>query len=759
MNYQEFIKSKCIRAQSTGFDCKDISPKLFDFQRDIVRWALKKGKAAIFCGTGLGKTPMQLSWAKCVVDHTHGNVLILAPLAVAKQTHIEGKKFDVSVTVCRSQSDVQPGVNITNYEMLHNFDASQFIGIVLDESSILKSFEGKIRNEIIKTFQYTPYKLACTATPAPNDHMELGNHAEFLGVVSRTEMLSMFFVHDGGETSKWRLKGHAVQSFWEWVASWAVMMSKPSDLGYENGMFDLPPLNIHQITVKPEGSAFRGEAKTLQDRRRARSDSIDYRVAECAKIVNADNDPWLVWCDLNAESDALTKALNEGTEIAGRHDKEYKEEKMLGFASGEVKRLVSKPSICGFGMNWQHCHKIAFVGLSDSFEQYFQAVRRCWRFGQTQPVDVYVITSIAEGAVVKNIKRKELEFESMLTGMISATQEITKKNINSLTRDEAVYMQECKHGKNWRMLLGDCVEETQKIDTESVDFIMFSPPFKSLYTYSNSERDIGNSKNDAEFEEHFKFLLPELYRILKTGRLVSIHCMDLPSMKERDGVIGLKDFPGEIIRLFQSVGFIYHSRVTIWKNPATEMQRTKAIGLLHKQLRKDSSMCRNGIPDYVITMRKPGHNLETISHDTENYPVEKWREVASPVWIDINQSNTLQRKSAREDADEKHIAPLQLGVIERCIELWTNPGDLIYDPFAGIGSVLYQGIRMKRKGLGCELKKSYYDQACKNLENVEQEISFTQQPITLFTEIGNRKHIVYKPVDSKSLFDFCDQKL
>jgi len=746
MNYQEFLASKRIVVYPSGFDCDDISPKLFDFQRDIVRWSLKKGKAAVFCGTGLGKTPMQLSWAKCVSNHTGGDVLILAPLAVAQQTAREGEKFDVPVTVCRSQADVKPGVNITNYEMLHAFDASHFQGIVLDESSILKAFEGRTRNEIISAFRNTPYKLACTATPAPNDHMELGNHAEFLGVMGRTEMLSMFFVHDGGETSKWRLKGHARQSFWEWVASWAVMMSMPSDLGYENGKFELPPLNIHQITVRPEISAFQGEAKTLQDRRLARRESIEDRIRACIGKTRDEMDKWLIWCNLNAEQDALAKAFGDkcvSVQGSTPHDKRLEMEK--AWREGDVPVLVSKPEIFGFGLNWQHCNKMAFVGLSDSFEQYFQAVRRCWRFGQDKPVDVYVITAEAEGAVVKNIERKEADFKEMLSGMISATQEITKQNIRQLVRDEAVYMQDEQKGENWRMILGDNVEETQKMQDESVDFIMFSPPFKSLYTYSNSERDMGNSKTDAEFEDHFSFLVPELFRVLKPGRLVSIHCMDLPSMKERDGVIGLKDFSGELIRIFQKAGFIYHSRATIWKNPATEMQRTKALGLLHKQLRKDSSMCRNGIPDYIITMRKPGENLDRISHETEDYPVDKWREVASPVWMDINQSNTLQRKSAREENDEKHIAPLQLDAIERCIELWTNPGDLVYDPFGGIGSVPYQAVKMGRRGLGCELKESYYVQACKNLEVVERDLAKPLQ-----TQISVYADLVGTPLEENS---------
>jgi len=689
---------------------------------------------------------MQLSWAKCVSNHTGGDDLILAPLAVAQQTAREGEKFNVSVTVCRSQADVKPGVNITNYEMLHAFDASHFQGIVLDESSILKAFEGRTRNEIIGAFRNTPYKLACTATPAPNDHMELGNHAEFLGVMGRTEMLSMFFVHDGGETSKWRLKGHARQSFWEWVASWAVMMSMPSDLGYENGKFELPPLNIHQITVKPANSAFTEEAKTLQDRRQARRESIEDRIRACIGITRDEMDKWLIWCNLNAEQDALAKAFGDkcvSVQGSTPHDKRLEMEK--AWREGDVPVLVSKPEIFGFGLNWQHCNKMAFVGLSDSFEQYFQAVRRCWRFGQDKPVDVYVITAEAEGAVVKNIERKEADFKEMLSGMISATQEITKQNIRQLVRDEAVYMQDEQKGENWRMILGDNVEETQKMQDESIDYIMFSPPFKSLYTYSNSERDMGNSKTDAEFEDHFGFLVPELFRVLKPGRLVSIHCMDLPSMKERDGVIGLKDFSGELIRVFQKAGFIYHSRVTIWKNPATEMQRTKALGLLHKQLRKDSSMCRNGIPDYIITMRKPGENLDRISHETEDYPVDKWREVASPVWMDINQSNTLQRKSAREENDEKHIAPLQLDAIERCIELWTNPGDLVYDPFGGIGSVPYQAVKMGRRGLGCELKESYYVQACKNLEVVEMDLAKPLQ-----TQISEYADLVGTPLEENS---------
>lgn len=263
---------------------------------------------------------------------------------------------------------------------------------------------------------------------------------------------------------------------------------------------------------------------------------------------------------------------------------------------------------------------------------------------------------------------------------------------------------------------GDSCEVVKEIPDNSIHYTIFSPPFASLYTYSNSDRDMGNSKGDDEFYNHFIYLAKELYRITMPGRLLSFHCMDLPLMKERDGVIGLKDFPSIIRQIFEDCGFIYHSKVTIWKNPVTEMQRTKALGLLHKQIRKDSAMNRQGIPDYIVTMRKPGDNPERISHTHETFPVDVWQNYASPVWMDIRQSDTLQKKSAREDKDERHICPLQLEVIQRCVELWTNPGDIVLDPFAGIGSVPYVAVTMGRRGIGIELKESYYNQAKNNLE-------------------------------------------
>jgi hypothetical protein len=423
MSYQQFLKSKQITLESSGFEYNSLPSQLFEFQADIDRWSIERGRSAIFADCGLGKTPMQLAWAQAVEREYKRPVLILAPLAVSKQTEREGTKFDIPVKVATSDIDVRKrGIYVTNYEKLLHFDCSRFAGVVLDESSILKSFNGATRNLLIEKFHDTPMKLCCTATPAPNDFMELGNHSEFLGVLTRTEMLSTFFVHDGGDTAKWRLKGHAEEEYWKWICRWAVMIRKPSDLGYSDKGFDLPPLNLHHVIVDGknamEGFLFPVEAQTLEERRNARRGSLEDRVNACAELVNKSSEPWLVWCDLNAEGDALTKSIPDAVQVAGADKESEKEKRMLGFSDQQFRVLVSKPSICGYGMNWQHCPNVAFVGLSDSYEMFYQAIRRCWRFGQTKPVNAYIITCEQEGAVVKNIERKEKDAMRMAKEMV-----------------------------------------------------------------------------------------------------------------------------------------------------------------------------------------------------------------------------------------------------------------------------------------------------------------------------------------------------
>jgi superfamily II DNA or RNA helicase len=731
-SYAEFLKAKEITFPDAGLDeHPELNPMLFDFQRDIVSWSLRKGRSAIFADCGLGKTPMQLEWAYRVP----GPVLILAPLAVAQQTVREGQKFGIDVHYERSLSELYDQT-ITNYEMIEHFDASKYKGIVLDESSILKSYDGQFRTRLIELFAQTPFKLACTATPAPNDFMELGNHSEFLGALTRSEMLSTFFVHDGGDTAKWRVKKHAEQDFWKWICSWAVMIRKPSDLGYTDDKFKLPSLNIEDISIevdKPlDGRLFALPAITLEERRAARSISVPERAAKVAELVaQRPNEPWLIWCNLNSESDAAIKAIKGAVEVAGANTREEKETRMMDFAAGKIRVLVTKPSIAGFGMNWQHCRNVIFFGLSDSYEQFYQAIRRCWRFGQEQPVNCYIVTSSTEGAVTENIKRKEKDAHKMAEEMVNNMHELNQKEIRGVrSKERADAKFRVEKGTNWMMHLGDCVDTVAKIRKNSIHYSIFSPPFASLYTYSASDRDMGNCRTHSEFYEHFTYLAKELERVLMPGRLMSFHCMNLPISKERDGYIGIADFRGDLIRIFQAAGFIYHSEVCIWKDPVTAMQRTKALGLLHKTIRKDSSMSRQGIADYLVTMRKHGENPQRIAHTHESFPVSLWQKYASPVWMDINPSDTLQKRSAREHDDERHICPLQLEVIRRAVELWTNPNDIVLSPFAGIGSEGYVAVQEGRKFIGVELKESYWKQACENLKTAKSK------NMTMFEEVG-----------------------
>ena len=439
MNYEDFLKSKRFVLESSGFDIdkSELNPMLYEFQKDIVRWALKKGKACIFADCGLGKTPMQLSWAHQVCTHAGGMVLILAPLAVADQTKREAEKFGYTAKVVESQSECISGINITNYEKMDKFVANEFVGVVLDESSILKSYSGKVRTAIIQNFHSVPYKLACTATPAPNDYMEIGNHSEFCGVMTRSEMLSMFFVHDGGQTSKWRLKGHATDVFWQWLATFSVFVDNPANIGYQVSGYDLPKLNINEIIV--DGNEPIKESLTLTERREARKESLELRCKKAAKLVNSSNEKWLVWCDLNDESARLSELISESVEVKGSDKSEYKSNSMLAFSDGTVKCLITKPKIAGFGMNWQNCQNMIFTGLSDSYEQYYQAVRRCWRFGQEKPVNVYIIISAKEGCVKENIERKQCDFQKMQSEMTELTKEITKKELKSTCRISTPY--------------------------------------------------------------------------------------------------------------------------------------------------------------------------------------------------------------------------------------------------------------------------------------------------------------------------------
>ena len=715
MNYIEFLEKKQKTHIQSGFEISetDLNKSMFDFQKFIVKRALKAGKYAIFADCGLGKTLMQIEWANQVNRHTNKPVLILAPLAVAGQTVKEGAKFNIDV--CRYDGSNAP-IQISNYEQLENIDCSIFSGVVLDESSILKNFEGATKKLILELFYNTPYKLACTATPSPNDPMELGNHSDFLGVMGRNEMLAMYFVHDGGETAKWRLKGHATKLFYQFVGSWAIMLNKPSDIGFDMMGYDLPKLNLieRQITTpkRNNGSFFNDAIISATNFNHELRLTKQERLNEVVEIVNSrPGENFIIWIKQNEEGEMLKKLLPEAREVKGNDSNEWKEKTLLGFANNEFRILITKTKIASFGMNYQNCRNQIFASLDFSFEGLYQAIRRSYRFGQKNEVNIYLITTDTMANVNQSINNKQKQFEIMQEEMGQAV----NANLSGKLMTKAEFDLTEENNEWYKIKRGDCVQLIAELESESIGLSVFSPPFAELYTYSSHLEDMGNSKDYNEFLAQFGFLIKELYRVMMQGRNVCVHCMDLPIQKGKEGFIGLRDFSGMILRAFEDAGFVYASRVTIWKDPVVEMQRTKALGLLHKQVKKDSTMSRVGIPDYVMIFRKDGDRNNPVTNI--DIPVDLWQKYASPVWMDINYGNTLQGfRNGREENDEKHICPLQLDTIERLIHLYSNKGDVVFTPFMGIGSEVYQAVKMNRKGVGFELKESYFNLAKQNLK-------------------------------------------
>lgn len=863
--YQDFLATKAARHVASGHEVEDsaVHPMLFPFQRDLVRWSIRKGRAAIFADTGMGKTLMQLEWARLTEQPT----LIVAPLSVARQTIREGQKIGLEVDYARQHPLLPEGLTITNYEMVDHFNPDEFGAVVLDESSILKSFDGKTRTKLIEMFAGVPYRLCCTATPAPNDIGELANHAEFLGLCSRVEMLSQYFVHD---QDGWRLKGHAEQPFYKWLASWGMSLKRPSDLGYSDDGYVLPGLNIESLIVStdyaPEGQLFPTVLKGIGDRAAVRRSTLMDRVEAAAELIwrswdcerpktiestcelitkptrangtgarqksangatppeesdtktiqssessarphrgqgtnvqseaddclassgspqtntmlswnsskgdalsaeetpatggredstlttamppeesevcsaqnailrsassktiqKSSDEPWIIWCGLNDEQDAIAKLLGDRcVSVHGGLSPEEKARLTELWTDGHVPVMVTKPTVLGYGMNFQHCARMVFVGLSDSYEQYYQCIRRCYRYGQTRPVDVRIVLTEVEETVLANVMRKEEEAERVSRELIKHVAEFERAEMG-VKEERFVYQTRDERGDDWTLYLGDSVERLKEIPDESIDLSVFSPPFQSLFVYSPTERDLGNSRNADDFWQHFRFIMDELLRVTKPGRNVAVHVSQLPTTLATHGEIGLADFRGETIRHFQAAGFVYHGDVCIDKNPQSQAIRTHAKGLLFAQLRRDSSWLRPGLADFIEVFRKPGDNAVSIHPDITN---DEWIEWAHPVWYGIRETDTLNVVEARSDKDERHICPLQLGTIERCVRLWSNKGETVLSPFAGIGSEGYQSLKLGRRFVGVELKPEYFNVAVRNLQRCEAE----KQELTLFS--------------------------
>ena len=718
MEYLELLSKKVKNISDSGFICNKEWAQLYPFQSYCVKQALKRGRSALFEDCGLGKTRQQLTWANEVVNHTNKPVLILAPLVVVAQTIQEGVNIGIEPIEYHeafyTMQELPAAVYISNYEQIENINCDEFSGVVLDESSILKNFEGATRNSLIEQFADTPYKLCCTATPSPNDPMELGNHAEFLNVMSRTEMLAMYFVHDGGETAKWRIKGHCTDLFWDFISSFAIMLSKPSDIGFSDDGYILPPLNYEERKITTEkrdnGQLFNNVAISATNHNAELRVTIISRLSEVAEIVNNSPENFIIWIKQNEEGEQLRKLIQGSIEVKGSDTSAYKKDKLLGFANNEFRVLITKAKIAQFGMNFQNCHNMIFAAPDFSFEALYQCVRREWRFGQIHPVNCYLITTDTMENIITSIKRKEKAFNDMQAAM----QLSMNKSFN--TSNKVIRMNKEYKSDLADIRLGDSIQLLDTLPAESVGFSIWSPPFPELYVYSSELEDLGNCKNYDEFATFFSFIPPKLFNVMQSGRNVAIHCMDTPIQKGKEGYIGLRDFSGLIITQMIAAGFIYHSRVTIWKNPVTEMQRTKALGLLHKQVKKDAAMSRVGIPDYLLVFRKPGEHANPVRC---NISVDTWQQYASPVWMDIDYGNTLNGRDGRDERDEKHICPLQIDTIKRATTLWSNEGDNCLSIFGGVGSEPVTFIDMDRKAIAFELKTSYYDQMVKNVKDAE----------------------------------------
>jgi len=723
MNYQDFIESKSKKIKENGFfvDIKDMNKKLFPFQKYIVQKSLKMGRFAIFADCGLGKTFMQLEWALHVSKYTNKQVLILAPLAVSMQTIEEGKRWKIAVSKLNTKllpAKDKPSIHITNYEQLKNIDCSIFGGIVLDESSILKSFSGKIKTAIINSFKATPFKLACSATPSPNDELEIGNHSEFLGVKKSFEMVAQFFTTEKNRIkgNKYRLKKHGEDEFYRWIKSWSIVVSSPSDLGFEDVGYKLPKLNFieHKIitpTKAGTGKLFNDVAVSATNFNKELRNTMPQRIEKVNEIIKSIDGSCIIWINQNAEGDAVKKILPNCTEVRGSDKPEVKEKNLLGFAKGEFNILVTKPKIGQFGLNYQNCNNMIFAAPDFSFEKLYQAIRRCYRFGQKKQVNVHLITTDTMTNVIKSIKTKEAKFNKMREKILSLEDRKPTNQNNQKTEQIKT--------ENYHLINGDCVEETKNIETESIDFSFFSPPFGALYVFSDDPNDMSNVKSDDEFMEHFSYLVPELYRITKPGRLLSMHIMQGTTLKGRDGFYSIKDFRGELIRLFQKNGWYFHAENMIRKDPKTAAIRTKNHQLMWGTTKKDSTNNRPGLADYIITFQKPGENIVPVQNDI---PFNLWCKIAEPVWLDVREGDTLPYREGRDNDDERHITATQLKPIEWCYMMWCNKGERVFSPFSGVGSEGYVALKTGRKYTGIELKKSYFNVLKKNCKKAIMEL-------------------------------------
>lgn len=741
-NYQEFLQSKRLSAQPIGLDVpkEALHPKLFDFQRDIVHWALSKGRAAIFADVGLGKTGMGLAWSSHITDLP---VLCIVPFpAVARQIEREAREvwgMD-NVHYVRNSEHVEKGhIYITNVDAMitgkgkvQHFNPDKFGAIWLDESSALKSFVGIQKKMLVKFASEIRYRLCTTATPAPNDIKEIANHSEFLGIMWGNNLMddakvsATFFTYNAAKgfdaaASKTRLKKGAVKHFYRWLSSWSIAMKKPSDLGYSNEGYELPPIEYHVIEVgseyTPEGMlpGFAPQIISATEISKVRRITMPDKIAAAAELVNATDEQWIVWGKLNDETSELEKVLTGSVDVHGSLDPELKGDYMEQFIAGEKRVLISKSSIAGMGMNFQHCHNMLFFGLDFSWESFYQSIGRIYRFGQTEPVHVWILISKQENNIYKIIQRKGIEAQKMTLELIEASRQYSIEELQKVYHEEWKYNTQTVEDERYTLMLGDSAERMAEIESESVDLSVYSPPFTDIFVYTATERDLGNSSIE-DYWKHYGFIIRENFRIQKAGTQCCVHIAEGRAMKEKDGYIGKKDFMGDVIAAYLKEGWIFWDRITIPKNQQAQSIRTHISTLSMSTFDKDRSMLATAIADYIVVFKKPG--LRDAPVNSDEMTRDDWIEYAASSW-NIRETDVLNVAGSRSEEQEKHVCPLQLPVIERCVKWWTNPKELVFSPFMGIGSEGHEAIRLGRRFVGIELNPSYFKSAVHNVKNAE----------------------------------------
>jgi DNA modification methylase len=828
------VEKKKSTDQGIGFDVDEsnLNPMFFDFQKAIVPWVLKKGRVLIGLNCGLGKGPIQLDFLKLQFDflakytdnHRDASIMFCPPGVKTQFKIIEAPKFGYSINVVDEDDEIKPGINITNYERLINretiesyekeiyfkywshcepieikrngnkitverfrFDPRQFSAIALDEASILKHHDAKTRERLTRFAKDIPFRICATATPAPNDFFELSNYAEFLGIMNGRQIKANYFIQDGNTSNQYRLKKPAIDKWWEFVAKWAIIIEKPSDLGYSDEGYDLPELetkyHILKDTRPAKNALIPMPAKTMSDTERIKRQSIEDRMAKVAEIANADDDNKLIFIRRNPEGILLNKLIPGSVEVAGRHSDEVKEERLIGFAQGKYKVLITKPSIGGFGLNLQeHCHRVISGNVNYSSEEMYQYIRRVWRFGQNNSVIHDVVAMDTEDPILSRLDKKNKKIQEM-------TKEVIKHmNIHDLseaskTKKQTTDYKEAKEtSEYWRLLLGDSCQRVNELKDHSIDTVVTSVPFPAMYAYTDMDQDIGNYETAEALCEHLSYVFAGLLPKMKPGSIAHIHIAQGVAFQNRHGYAGLWDFRGPLVKMMQKVGWEFYSEVTIEKDPQTQAARNKSHPLLQKTVFSNAAMLGASVPDYLLLFKAPGEkeNVKPVKSwypDNGNYKhnallsdptiqgkydspdgwitMDMWINWASNVWLmyrkgmkwweGINVTNVLGSvlnsktgeregygvRAGRGKDDEQHLCELQLDVIERCVAIHTKPGDVVCDPFNGIASTGYQALLMGRRYLGIELKESYYYTAIKNLQYVEGKIK--QEKFDLFS--------------------------